>query len=118
MIDKLREFFYTVNYYHKHCSLLLYKGMKGKKNTETCKLESLLPQLYKLISLDIIIHFVFPDGYSTDKKLSLVRPRVTIQMFEVYNEIIKDLMAMPLGGAGYVDLKETASKGVHVRVSA
>ncbi|GFO36651.1 coiled-coil domain-containing protein 78-like isoform x1 [Plakobranchus ocellatus] len=55
------------------------------------------------------------DGYSSDKKLSLGRPRVTIQMFEVYNEIIKDLMTVPVGGAGYVDLTETATKGVHVR---
>ena len=38
-------------------------------------------------------------------------------MFEVYNEIVKDLMTMPVGGSGYVDLKETATKGVHVRVS-
>ena len=51
-----------------------------------------------------------------DKKGSLGNPRVRMQVFEIYNEIIKDLL-VPMSGDNGLELKEDAFRGVHIPVS-
>jgi hypothetical protein len=40
-----------------------------------------------------------------------------MSMIEVYNELVKDLLQVPGSGGAYLDIHETAEKGVHVKVS-
>lgn len=49
--------------------------------------------------------------------MSLSKPTVTMQMFEIYNEVIKDLLQRPGGATGFLEVSENAPRGVHVRVS-
>lgn len=60
----------------------------------------------------------FAESRNPDKKLTLSKPTVTMQMYEIYNEVIKDLLQIPGGGGGYQEVSEDAPKGVHVRVGA
>lgn len=39
-----------------------------------------------------------------------------MQVLEVYDELIRDLLQVPHGGAGFLDLSETAGKGTQAKV--
>lgn len=43
-------------------------------------------------------------------------PTVSLEMYEVYNELIKDLQQVPGSKSAYLELGETAEKGTYVRV--
>ena len=45
------------------------------------------------------------------------RHRVQMQMYEIYNELVRDLMQVPGVHPEYLDVDETADKGAHIRVS-
>lgn len=57
------------------------------------------------------------EQYMKDTRVRRQNPRVSMSMVEVYNELVKDLLQVPGGGGAYLDLHETAEKGVHVKVS-
>lgn len=61
--------------------------------------------------------FEIVDQYMTDTKVRRQNPHVTMSMIEVYNELVKDLLQVPGSGGAYLDIHETAEKGVHVKVS-
>lgn len=48
--------------------------------------------------------------------MSRKNARVTMQMYEIYNELVKDLMLPPGGTGSYLDLEENAERGVYVKV--
>jgi hypothetical protein len=53
-----------------------------------------------------------------DTKVRRQNPVVTLQMYEVYNELIKDLLQVPGGGSSYCELAESANRGVYVKVGS
>lgn len=53
-----------------------------------------------------------------DTKVRRQNPIVTLQMYEVYNELIKDLLQVPGGGGSYCELAESANRGVYVKVGS
>jgi hypothetical protein len=44
------------------------------------------------------------------------KPIVSLEMFEVYNELIKDLQQVPGHNSAYLELGDTAEKGTYVKV--
>lgn len=51
-----------------------------------------------------------------DTKVNRHSAVVNLQMYEVYNETVKDLLQIPGMGPAYLDLEENSSDGVYVKV--
>ena len=51
-----------------------------------------------------------------DTKVRRQNPSVSMQMYEVYNELVKDLLQK--SGRAYLDITENAERGIHVQVRA
>ena len=52
-----------------------------------------------------------------DSRVKRQNPVISLEMFEVYNELIKDLLQVPGGQSVYLDIGDTAEKGSFVKVS-
>ena len=62
-------------------------------------------------------YFGVSERYHPQTRMTKQNPEVTIQMMEVYNELIRDLLRVPdRGSAGLLDITESAEKGVHAKV--
>lgn len=68
------------------------------------------------IHMQELVYVCFLDQYMMDTRVRRQNPTVTLQMYEVYNELVKDLLQVPGGGASYCDLAESANRGVYVKV--
>ncbi|KAI8786773.1 hypothetical protein BgiBS90_011911, partial [Biomphalaria glabrata] len=54
-------------------------------------------------------------NYRADVESKRIQSRVSLQMFEVYNEVIRDLLLLPIGSRPTVDIQENAIQGVHLQ---
>lgn len=57
------------------------------------------------------------DTFKSDTKTKRKNPKVYIQMYEIYNEMVKKLLEVPQGQSVFSNITESADKGIHVRVS-
>jgi hypothetical protein len=76
--------------------------------------------LQSLLFYFIFIFFVwwFSERYHPQTRSTKQEPVISLQMMEVYNELIKDLLLSPQGSnTGLLDITETPEQGVHARVS-
>ena len=65
----------------------------------------------------LVCYFGAAERYHPQTRMTKQDPEVTMQMVEVYNELIKDLLRAPdRGSAGLLNVTETAEKGVHAKV--
>ena len=55
--------------------------------------------------------------YTYDNPVQKKQARVTLQMYEINNELIKDLLTEPSTVSNYLEILESAERSVHVRVS-
>ena len=51
-----------------------------------------------------------------DTRVRRQNPSVTLQMYEVYNELVKDLLQVPGSHGAYLELAESAEKGIYPKV--
>ena len=51
-----------------------------------------------------------------DTRVRRQNPNVTLQMYEVYNELVKDLLQVPGSHGAYLELAESAEKGIYPKV--
>ncbi|XP_064605274.1 coiled-coil domain-containing protein 78-like isoform X2 [Liolophura sinensis] len=58
------------------------------------------------------------NRYMYDTKVKRHSAAVSLQMYEVYNETVKDLLQIPGMGPAYLDLEENSSDGVYVKNGA
>ena len=58
-----------------------------------------------------------PERFIGDTRVKRQNPQISMAMYEVYNELIKDLLTMPGGTSNFLELGETAEKGTYVKVS-
>lgn len=95
------------------CLLVMGETESGKSYTITGEGSS------KTGIVTMIIDYLFTrlqdDQYMMDTKIRRSNPVVTLQMYEVYNELVKDLLQIPGGGSSYCDLAESANRGVYVK---
>ncbi|XP_005089165.1 coiled-coil domain-containing protein 78 [Aplysia californica] len=66
------------------------------------------------IMIDHIFTRLMKDSHGSNKKMSLSNPRLSMQVVEIYNEVIKDLMELPGQRSASLVLKEDAHKGVYI----
>ncbi|XP_048758044.1 coiled-coil domain-containing protein 78-like isoform X3 [Ostrea edulis] len=95
------------------CLLVMGESESGKTFTiqgESTHKAGLVPLI-----LDYLFSKLTGDQYMTDTKVRRQNPHVTMSMIEVYNELVKDLLQVPGSGGAYLDIHETAEKGVHVK---
>lgn len=60
--------------------------------------------------------FYVTESYKYEKRTSKSWPVVTMQMFQVDNEVLKDLLLAPTSASQDLQIGDTASKGVHIQV--
>ncbi|XP_059155253.1 coiled-coil domain-containing protein 78-like [Physella acuta] len=65
--------------------------------------------------LEHLLARLFRDSYKYEKRSSKSWPVVTLQMFQVVNEVLKDLLLVPASVSQNLQIGDTASKGVHVQ---
>lgn len=112
-------------YRHSELNWILMPGTlydfflnQGKKRGEKCLIKSKGIDLWLFKILHQVARFLeIIEQYMKDTRVRRQNPRVSMSMVEVYNELVKDLLQVPGGGGAYLDLHETAEKGVHVKVS-
>ncbi|XP_071137257.1 coiled-coil domain-containing protein 78-like [Mytilus edulis] len=95
------------------CLLVIGETESGKSYTLTGEGSSktgIVPMV-----LDYLFSKLQDDQYMMDTRVRRQNPTVTLQMYEVYNELVKDLLQVPGGGASYCDLAESANRGVYVK---
>lgn len=51
-----------------------------------------------------------------DSRVRRQNPSVSLSMYEVYNELVKDLLQVPSSRSTYLELGVTAEKGTYVKV--
>ncbi|KAL8606496.1 hypothetical protein ACOMHN_037727 [Nucella lapillus] len=96
------------------CLLVAGESGSGKSYTLTGESSS-QAGLVKMV-LDHLFAKLSKERYHHETRMSKQDPDVTVQMVEVYNELIKDLLHSPTGGSiGLLDLTESAEKGVHAK---
>ncbi|XP_033737575.1 coiled-coil domain-containing protein 78-like isoform X1 [Pecten maximus] len=96
------------------CLLVMGESESGKSFTvagETANKAGIAPMVF-----DYLFSRLAEEKFMADTKVRRHSPTVTLQMYEVYNELIKDLLQVPgVTGGAYKDLTESADKGVHVK---
>lgn len=95
------------------CLFVMGQTESGKSYTMTGE-GSLKTGVVPMI-IDYLFTRLQDDNYMMDTKVRRQNPVVTLQMYEVYNELIKDLLQVPGGGGSYCELAETANRGVYVK---
>ncbi|KAL4235904.1 hypothetical protein ACF0H5_004294 [Mactra antiquata] len=55
------------------------------------------------------------ERFVADTRVKRQKPTVTLEMYEIYNELIKDLQRVPGGSSSYLELGTTADKGTYVK---
>ena len=51
-----------------------------------------------------------------DTRVKRQNPTVTMEMVEIYNELIKDLLQVPGSKTSYLEVGEHAEKGTYIKV--
>ena len=51
-----------------------------------------------------------------DRQVTRQNPRISLEMYEFYNELVRDLLSPPGVSTEYLKLDESAGRGVHVKV--
>ncbi|XP_062568763.1 coiled-coil domain-containing protein 78-like [Saccostrea cucullata] len=95
------------------CLLVMGESESGKTFSiqgESTQKAGLVPLI-----LDYLFSKLTGEQYMTDTKVRRMNPRVSMSMVEVYNELVKDLLQVPGSGGAYLDIQETADKGVHAK---
>ncbi|XP_055886474.1 coiled-coil domain-containing protein 78-like [Biomphalaria glabrata] len=64
---------------------------------------------------DQLFSILAKENYRADVESKRIQSRVSLQMFEVYNEVIRDLLILPIGSRPTVDIQENAIQGVHLQ---
>lgn len=52
-----------------------------------------------------------------DSRVKRQNPVVSLEMYEIYNELTKDLLQVPSGNSAYLELGTNAEKGTYVKVN-
>ncbi|KAL3867861.1 hypothetical protein ACJMK2_040707 [Sinanodonta woodiana] len=97
------------------CLLVMGESGSGKTYTiagEGTAKNGLVPMIF-----DALFSKLAGERYMQDTKVRRQNPQVELEMYEVYNELIKDLLQVPSGATGaFLELGETAEKGVHIKI--
>ena len=56
------------------------------------------------------------ERYMADTRVKRQNPTVTMEMVEIYNELIKDLLQVPGSKTSYLEVGEHAEKGTYIKV--
>ncbi|KAK7100698.1 coiled-coil domain-containing protein 78-like isoform X2 [Littorina saxatilis] len=82
-------------------------NMVGETNNRPGLVQMVLDHLFAKLS---------EERYHPQTRMSKQDPEVTMEMVEVYNELVKDLMSAPHAlNMGLLDITESAVKGVHAK---
>ncbi|KAJ8306101.1 hypothetical protein KUTeg_016646 [Tegillarca granosa] len=96
------------------CLFVMGESEAGKTYTiagESTNKSGIVPMVF-----DYLFTKLNEERYMSDTKVRRQNPTVSLEMMEVYNELIKDLLKVPGGGsAAYLELTDSAEKGVHAK---
>ncbi|WAR23394.1 CCD78-like protein [Mya arenaria] len=97
---------------------LFVMGESGSGKTYTLtgegtKRAGIVPMLF-----DTLFSRLHGERFMADTRVKRQNPMVSLEMFEIYNELIKDLMQVPGGSSQYLELGDTAEKGTYVKNAA
>ncbi|XP_025111597.1 coiled-coil domain-containing protein 78-like isoform X1 [Pomacea canaliculata] len=115
-VEPLLELFLT-----GYNACLLIAGEKGSgktytlagDNSHTGLIQMALDHIFQKLSDESYV--THPDHLTSQRKLSQQDAQVSMQVLEVYDELIRDLLQVPHGGAGFLDVSETAGKGTQAK---
>ncbi|KAL5021078.1 hypothetical protein ScPMuIL_000233 [Solemya velum] len=95
------------------CLLVMGQSDSGKSYTmsgESTNKTGIVPMIF-----DYLFTRLTEDKYMFDTQVQRQKPLVTLQMYEIYNELIKDLLQQPGVGGAFLDLSESQEKGVFIK---
>ncbi|KAK3092086.1 hypothetical protein FSP39_025060 [Pinctada imbricata] len=93
------------------CLMVMGESESGKSYTiagESANKSGIVPMIF-----DYLFTKLTEDQYMMDTRVRRQNPAVTLQMYEVYNELVKDLMQVPGSHGAYLELGESADKGMY-----
>ncbi|XP_053394092.1 coiled-coil domain-containing protein 78-like isoform X2 [Mercenaria mercenaria] len=113
-VDELLDFFLAG---FNVCLMVMGESGSGKTYTlagEGTSRAGIVPMIF-----DTLFTRLQGERYMADsRRVKRDNPIVSLEMFEVYNELIKDLQQVPGSSSSYLELGETAEKGTYVKNAA
>ncbi|XP_048255724.1 coiled-coil domain-containing protein 78-like isoform X2 [Haliotis rufescens] len=94
---------------------LLVTGESGSGKSYTMAGESSARAGLVQMVFDYLFAKLMEDTFKSDTKTKRKNPKVYIQMYEIYNEMVKKLLEVPQGQSVFSNITESADKGIHVR---
>lgn len=94
---------------------LIVMGESGSGKTFTLAGEGTSRAGIVPMVFDTIFTRLQGERFLANSRVKRQNASVTMGMFEVYNELIKDLLQVPGAGSGYLELGDTAEKGTFVK---
>ncbi|XP_060564516.1 coiled-coil domain-containing protein 78-like [Ruditapes philippinarum] len=97
------------------CLMVMGESGSGKTYTlagEGTSRAGIVPMIF-----DTLFSRLNGDRFMADsRRVKRDKPIVSLEMFEVYNELIKDLQQVPGHNSAYLELGDTAEKGTYVKL--
>ncbi|XP_041358708.1 coiled-coil domain-containing protein 78-like [Gigantopelta aegis] len=97
---------------------LLITGESGSGKSYTMGGEGVVKAGIVHMIFDYLFAKLMEGRYMSQTRGNHQNPRVSLQMFEVYNEMVKNLLEVPRGHLAYGDITETVDNGIHVKNSS
>lgn len=95
------------------CLFVMGESGAGKSHTlagEGTSKAGIVPMIF-----DALFTRLQAERYMADTRVKRQNPSVTMEMCEVYNELIKDLLQVPGSQTSYLELGEHAEKGTFIK---